>query len=209
MTERALLRYPQLTIEEPSHHRLLLLRARLVDRQRQGLESVLGAALPEKPDASAGSAHEMLWLAPGQWLIRSTGVGRDIAAGIEDACRGALFHLTDVTDAMCAVDIDGRRSGDLIAKGCSLDLHPTVFRIGQAKRSLLGQVRVVLHRISASRYRTYFDVSVREHVMQWLKVSAEEFRNDPAVDAGPQGQALAFSGEVDSSPDHQASVTLP
>ena len=155
MAEKAFLRYPQLTIAEPSRHRLSLLRTRRIDPEhRQGLENLLG----------------------------DTHAERDIAARIEEACRGALFHVTDVTDALRAVEIDGRRAGDLIAKGCSLDLHPTVFRMGQAKRSLLGQIRVLLHRISASRYRIYFDVSVHEHVMQWLKVSAEEFRHDVVLE---------------------------
>lgn len=180
MTEGAFLRYPQLTIAEPSRHRLSLLRTRRIDPQhRQGLENLLGAPLPEGPDASSGGVSETLWWAPEEWLIRVTDAERDIAAKIEEACRGALFHVTDATDALRAVEIDGRRSSDLIAKGCSLDLHPTVFRVGQAKRSLLGQIRVLLHRISASRYRIYFDVSVQEHVMQWLKLSAEEFRHAP------------------------------
>lgn len=183
MTEKAFLRYPQLTIAEPSRHRLSLLRTKRIDReQRQGLESVLGAPLPESPDASSGEVPEILWWAPGEWLIRNTDAANDITARIEEACRGALFHVTDVTDALHAVEIDGWRSSDLIAKGCSLDLHPTVFRVGQAKRSLLGQVRMLLHRISASCYRIYFDVSVQEHVMQWLKVSAEEFRHDPVLE---------------------------
>lgn len=187
MVERTILDYPQLTVAELSQHRLFLLRAKRIGQpQRRELERVLGAALPEEPNSSASGVGETLWLAPGQWLIRST--GRDIAAGIEDACRGALFHLGDVTDALCVVEIDGRRSEDLIAKGCSLDLHPTVFRIGQAKRSLLGQVRILLYRLSTSRYRISFDVSLRQHVLSWLEISSEEFRHDPAVEEDAQSQ---------------------
>lgn len=187
MVERTILDYPQLTVAELSQHRLFLLRAKRIGQpQRRELERVLGVALPEEPNSSASGVGETLWLAPGQWLIRST--GRDIAAGIEDACRGALFHLGDVTDALCVVEIDGRRSGDLIAKGCSLDLHPTVFRIGQAKRSLLGQVRILLYRLSTSRYRISFDVSLRQHVLSWLEISSEEFRHDPAVEEDARRQ---------------------
>lgn len=187
MVERTILDYPQLTVAELSQHRLFLLRAKRIGQpQRRELERVLGAALPEEPNSSASGVGETLWLAPGQWLIRST--GRDIAARIEDACRGALFHLGDVTDALCVFEIDGRRSEDLIAKGCSLDLHPTVFRIGQAKRSLLGQVRILLHRLSTARYRISFDVSLRQHVLSWLTVSSEEFRHDPAVEEDAQSQ---------------------
>lgn len=187
MVERTILDYPQLTVAELSRHRLFLLRAKRIGQpQRRELERVLGAALPEEPNASTGGVGEILWLAPDQWLIRST--GRGIATRIEDACRGALFHLGDVTDAMCVFEIDGRRSEDLIAKGCSLDLHPTVFRIGQAKRSLLGQVRILLHRLSTARYRISFDVSLRQHILSWLEISSEEFRHDPAVEEDAQSQ---------------------
>lgn len=55
-----------------------------------------------------------------------------------------------------------------------------------AKRSLLGQVRVLLHRLSDTRYRICFDVSVWGHVMRWLKVSAEEFRHDPRLAETPE-----------------------
>lgn len=205
MAEKVFLRYPRLTIEEPSRHRLSLLRTKRIDQQqRRGLESVLGAPLPESCGASSRGGHEVLWWAPGEWLIRDAGADCAIAARIEETCRGTLFHLADVTEALRAVEIDGGRSSDLIAKGCSLDLHPTVFRAGQAKRSLLGQVRVLLHRISASRYRIYFDVSVREHVMQWLKVSAEEFRHDMVLgDAEgrsfPLGNAVVADNRQDTT----------
>lgn len=189
MVERTILDYPQLTVAELSQHRLFLLRAKRIGQpQRRELERVLGAALPEEPNSSASGVGETLWLAPGQWLIRSTDAGGDIATRIEDACRGALFHLGDVTDALYVFEIDGRRSGDLIAKGCSLDLHPTVFRIGQAKRSLLGQVRILLYRLSTSRYRISFDVSLRQHILSWLEISSEEFRHDPAVEEDAQSQ---------------------
>jgi len=107
-----------------------------------------------------------------------------------------LFHLGDAADALCVFEIDGRRSEDLIAKGCSLDLHPTVFRIGQAKRSLLGQVRILLHRLSTTRYRISFDVSLRQHVLSWLEISSEEFRHDPAVEEDAHGQHSERGVEV-------------
>jgi sarcosine oxidase subunit gamma len=197
MTEKVFLRYPQLTIEELSKCRLLLLRVKRIDQsQREGLEVILGTNLPEKPNTCVSGVDETLWLGPGQWLICSTDAERNIAAQIEDACRGGLFHLADVTPAFCVVEIHGRRSGDLIAKGCSLDLHPTVFRLGEAKRSLLGQVRVLLHRISASRYRIYFDVSLRHHVVAWLKVSAGEFHQDPVIEDDTQSQDFARRDDI-------------
>lgn len=201
MAERASLRYPHLTIEEPSRHRLSLLRAGRIDRQRrQELESVLGAPLPENPNAASSGVHEILWWAPGAWLIRDADAERDIAARIEEILRGTLFHLTDVTDALRVVEIDGRRSSDLIAKGCSLDLHPTVFVAGQAKRSLLGQVRVLLRRLSDTRYRIYFDVSVWDHVMRWLKVSAEEFRHDPLLAETPENSPSSSATRPERQP---------
>jgi sarcosine oxidase, subunit gamma len=66
----------------------------------------------------------------------------------------------------------------VIAKGCSIDVHPKVFGPGAAAQTTLGQAAVVLIALSddGSDYRTLVRSS-SAHLAEWLIDAVEEFGN--------------------------------
>lgn len=136
------------------------------------LERILGGALPTRPGALITAAMSVLWLAPHEWFI--VGATPDRLAAIASACTGTLFHLVEVTDGTCGYRLTGRDVTDLIARGCSLDLHPTVFPVGHAAKSLLDGVVVLLHRIAPGEFHLYCDSSLEAYLIEWFRIAAEE-----------------------------------
>ncbi len=66
---------------------------------------------------------------------------------------------------------------DLLAKGCSLDLHPTVFRKGTAAQTMLGLAGVVLIALddAGADYRILVRSTFARYLADWLIDAAEEF----------------------------------
>ena len=114
------------------------------------------AGFPTEPNTAAGG---VLWLGPDEWLV---------VGGRED----------DYADAAAAVDVSANRvclelSGDdvedVLAQGCSLDLHPSVFGAGRCAQTLLAKAQVILHRTDASTFRIFVRPSFLPYVRAWLE----------------------------------------
>lgn len=83
-------------------------------------------------------------LGPDEWLR----LGPTPADGWPRSPRvgGKAFDITavDVSGQYVVLRVDGRQATDLLARGCSIDLHRNSFRVGSAARTLLAQAVVVL-----------------------------------------------------------------
>jgi len=86
----------------------------------------------------------------------------------------------DVSAQRTTVRLRGARARDVIAKGCSLDLHPSVFGQGGAAQTTLGRAGVVLIPLSdnGTDYRLIVRSSFARYLADWLIDAAEEFGVD-------------------------------
>lgn len=140
------------------------------DETIAAVSAVLGSPLPLTPNRAAGGN---LWLAPGEWLL--TSASDEILSRLAAALAGTTFHLTDVTQGRSVFAISGEYSRDLIARGCSLDLHPRVFEAGNCAQSLFAQVPALLHRVSEDLFHLYVDTSHEAYLLAWLKHVSQVF----------------------------------
>jgi sarcosine oxidase subunit gamma len=83
----------------------------------------------------------------------------------------------DVSGQRVKLTLRGRYVRDVLAKGCALDLHHSVFRSGSSAQTTLGLAGVVL---LAGDDPDEFTVLVRQsfanYLADWLVDAAEEFR---------------------------------
>lgn len=139
---------------------------------------ILGVdALPTAPSTvAAGSDASVIWLGPQEWLVTSE---RGDGEELEVALRGAVSEhggaAVDVSAQRTTVRLRGAHARDVLAKGCSLDLHPTVFGPGGAAQTTLGQAGVVLIPLSDNDYRIIVRSSFAGYLADWLIDAAEEF----------------------------------
>ena len=112
----------------------------------------------------------MLWLGPDEWLL----VG---AAPTPIDERLPIEHglLTDVSHGRAGWRISGPRALDLLAKGCSLDLHTRIFPVGSCAQTALAHVGVLLHRRDIATFDLYCARSYAQHLWHWLTEAAAEF----------------------------------
>ena len=145
------------------------------------VKKVLGSAPPSEPNRVAESADAaLLWLAPDEWWAATSGSGAALAEELRDALGGLHCTVTDVSESRTCLRLAGPRARDLLAKGCSIDLHPRVFGPGQCAQTQLAKALVVIHQIGESAedgpaFEIYVLRSFADYLWNWLADAAQEY----------------------------------
>jgi sarcosine oxidase, subunit gamma len=150
----------------------------------------LGAVGPEEPGSPdldlpavpntwvpTGSGRAV-WLGPDEWLLTSTTeTPEELEGRVRDAVRARGGSATDVSAQRIGLRLTGARVRDVLAKGCSIDLHPRVFGRGRSAQTSLGQAGVVLLALSAAGddYVVLVRSSFAGYLADWLLDAALEF----------------------------------
>ena len=91
----------------------------------------------------------------------------------------------DYPDADAAVDasanrvcleLSGPAAEEVLAQGCSLDLHPSAFAEGACAQTLLARVQVILWRREAERWQLFVRPSFAPYLRAWLADAAHGAR---------------------------------
>jgi sarcosine oxidase, subunit gamma len=106
-------------------------------------------APPSFPRAANTTARRgegsILWLGPDEWLV--TGGPGSVEAIMEElraALAGVHHAVVDVSANRAVLDLEGAGVRDLLAGGCSLDLHPRVWGTGRCAQTLFARAQVIL-----------------------------------------------------------------
>ena len=164
---------PGVTLSECTNLTLLDLRGNPATPEfLASVEAALGCALPVAPNTSVRAPHcDILWLGPDEWLL----VGSE-ADRLNPNLRVERGYVTDVSHGRTPLRLAGPRTRDLLAKGCSLDLHARAFLPGHCAQTSLAHVGVLLHLPRAGdEFDLYFARSYAEHVWHWISAAAAEF----------------------------------
>ena len=138
----------------------------------------------ESPAATPSCA--IYWLGPDEWLL-ATELGRekDLAAQLGKNLAGQPHSLVDVTGGQLLMRLTGQRAREVLAKGCTLDLHPRAFKVGQCAQTTLAKASML---IALADDTPAFDIIVRrsfaEYAARWLRHSGV-FTPKPEGRPGP------------------------
>ena len=130
-------------------------------------------ALPREANTTLGSGERStLWLGPDEWLVTgSSGTAPSIIQDLTRALAGAHASLIDVSANRAVIDLIGPGARDLLAKGCTLDLHPSRWRAGMCAQTTLGRTQVVLEQ-RADRTRVFVRPSFADYLVDWLAAAS-------------------------------------
>jgi sarcosine oxidase, subunit gamma len=170
---------PGMYLSERSSLGQLNLRGEATDTEfLERVERCLGIPLPVRPNTYTEN-HRVtsLWFGPDEWLlVTRPGSEGDTARELRGALQGLFSAVTDVTHNQTVLRVRGNRTLDVLGKGCSLDLHPTVFGPGRCAQTLLAKAGIAICWVDHS---PSFDLIVRrsfaEYLALWLKDASEEY----------------------------------
>jgi heterotetrameric sarcosine oxidase gamma subunit len=121
--------------------------------------SVRGEPQPGFPTEPNTSAGDVLWLGPDEWLV---------VGGREEDYPGAAA-VVDVSANRVCLELAGDDVEDVLAQGCTLDLHPSVFAPGRCAQTLLARAQVILHRTGEETFRVFVRPSFAPYLRAWIE----------------------------------------
>ncbi|WP_151484675.1 sarcosine oxidase subunit gamma [Streptomyces albicerus] len=142
----------------------------------------LDLQLPLEPNTVVRAGElTALWLGPDEWLlVGPPGSRSDLESRIRTAVEDEPVSVTDVSAQRTALLVAGPRARDLLAHGCSLDLHPRAFGAGRCAQTTLARAQIVL--VARDEPRAGFWVLVRSsfagYLTDWLLDAAAEWGLD-------------------------------
>lgn len=136
----------------------------------KAVSQAIGTALPTTPNTVNTDSAEVYWLGPDEWLII---VEESARATMIDAINAANASthaaVNDISGGQLALTLTGRHSRALLAKGCTLDLHPDEFAEGQCAQSGLAKAPVLLAlRNDAQAFDIVVRTSFADYLQRWM-----------------------------------------
>lgn len=143
------------------------------------VRSVAGVAPPTEPNTFAeADEFRLLWLAPDEWLlIAPAGSERMLVDALYRALGEQFAAVTGVSSGFARLGIAGAQSRDLLARGCTVDLHPRAFGIGRCVQTLLAKADVIIVQVdNAPAFHVIVQRSLAGYLWMWLTDAALEAR---------------------------------
>ena len=156
-------------------HGYLNLRGDPGDEQfLQAVQATLGQPLPTIANTFTAGENAQFRLGPDEWLLATEpGKERDIAEQLGENLSGQCYSLVDVTGGQVLLRLRGSHVREVLAKGCTLDLHPRAFKMGQCAQTTLAKTSMLIALIDDA---PTFDIIVRrsfaEYAALWLQHSS-------------------------------------
>ena len=139
----------------------------------------LGVTFPSVPCTfTTGSgqfgAVEVLWLGPDEFLVVAA---PGLQIPIEDALRARTFKgsVVDTSAQRTTVVLEGPHVRDVLAHGCSVDLHPSSAPTGTCVQTLLARTGIILQVTGADRFTVLVRSSFAEYLAAWLSDACVEY----------------------------------
>ncbi len=113
----------------------------------QACKEAYGQAAPARPQAVEADGALLIWSGPDQFLVLSARTaGGNSAMGTARSAFAGMASLSEQSDGRSLIRVTGPRARDMLAKVCSLDLHPAVFPDGAAAATSIDHTSVNLWR---------------------------------------------------------------
>ena len=120
--------------------------------------------------------RQLVWLGPDEFLLLcEAGSEANLHAQLMLDLEQVHAAATNVTDGLCALSLRGSAVRQVLAKGCALDLHPTVFTAGMCAQTMLSHAAVTLMAIEENRFTMICRTSFAPYVHDWLLDAGMEF----------------------------------
>ena len=166
---------PGLTITEAAHLGKINLRgdASMLPAVRKHTGCT---AFPDNNRSLTVGDRQLVWLGPDEFLLLcEAGSEADLHSQLSLDLEDVHAAVTNVTDSLCALTLRGPAVRQVLAKGCSLDLHPSKFAAGDCAQTMLAHAGVTLVMQDEERFTLICRTSFAPYVADWLMDAGMEY----------------------------------
>ncbi|MGA7325954.1 MAG: sarcosine oxidase subunit gamma family protein [Rhodomicrobium sp.] len=154
------------------------------------IRDIFGMALPSRPRRIVSGELELSWAGVCQWNFsyEHHEEGQAVCGRLAE-----VATLTDLSASRARLQISGQPAPKLLAKGCPIDLHPSVFGPNDVAVTLIAHIGVHLSQLDDTPiYEIALFRSLAGSFFSWLSEAAQEFEiKGPSPKLEPQGAPKA------------------
>ncbi len=164
-------------IERTGVSLLQVLARKGADAQLAGrILEMFNVALPSTPLYVGCSPISFVWAGPSQWLALCEQRDREASAASLSSSLLGFASAVDQSDGRAIIRVSGPCAREALAKGLHIDLHPSVFRAGDAAITAVSHIGV--HFWQLDDVPTYELTTFRSFAIafcEWLVEASAEF----------------------------------
>ena len=144
---------------------------------RAAVASITGLELPTRRNTwRAADELRLFWLGPDEWLIQAPAAReKDLVDALRRALEGQHAAVTVLSGGQTVIGLRGAEAAQVLAKGCTLDLHPRALKAGDCAQTRLAKANVLLHRLPEGEG---FEITIRrsfaDYLWRWLADAGAE-----------------------------------
>ena len=148
--------------------RIIELRGAWSDAFASAVQQTLGVNIPATSPGTAKSDDlTALWMGPDRWWLVADGPVLPSVNELHQKLAAFNAAVVEVGDAFVAVKIAGPKSRDVLAKGCTIDLHPRAFKTGSIVQTNLAKAQIALYQLDEITYQIFARRSFAEYLWTW------------------------------------------
>ena len=170
----------EITLKENKHVGKMILRGSLSEKKFiTSTKKHLSQQFPASPNSFYDHTEvRVIWLGPDEWLILTEAAELD---SLKDDLTRALIKshsaLVNVSDNSTIIEIKGKYSREVLMKGCSLDIHPSIFQTGCSAQIDLALANIILLKTADEPiYQIIVRASFARYLWDWLLDASNEFK---------------------------------
>jgi heterotetrameric sarcosine oxidase gamma subunit len=158
--------------------KLTILPTRAILRLQLGARSQKSAGtlriaerpLPLPMNTWSGEDPVIARIAPDTWLLLSAWhEAAELLPAVRTACGRRSYAVTDVSDSLATIAIEGALAAAVLARGCGIDLASEAFGNFACARTRLAGLAVVLRRVTSEKYECSVDRPAAQWLYEWLE----------------------------------------
>jgi len=122
----------------------------------------------------------VLWLGPSEFLVVAPteaheSLGGNLIPALREALGDGAGQVVDLSANRTTFQLTGPRARAVLEKGCSLDLHPRVFKAGTAFSTEIANIPAILWKTGEESFRIFPRASFAEFLGRWLLDAMREY----------------------------------
>jgi sarcosine oxidase subunit gamma len=136
----------------------------------RSVEQELGQPLPLEPNTMSAGQRHVCWLGPDEWLVVTpVAKAAELAGRLEQALSSSHASVNDISGGQIALMLHGPECRELLARGCTLDLHPREFQVGDCAQSALARANMLIALVDdAPAFMIVVRRSFSDYLCRWL-----------------------------------------
>jgi len=148
------------------------LRGNIADANfKDATSSALGQNLPTSVNTVSQSPHCIYQLGPDEWqIVTDPDNTSELLQRLREALGDQHAAVNDLSGGQVVFHLSGTGATELLTKGCTLDLHPSVFQHGACAQSSIAKASMLIGCIDpAPVYEIIVRRTFSEYVLRWLR----------------------------------------